>query len=239
MRSHETRKSLPLCGLVIVAAGRGKRFGGYKQLMELNQKPLLLCTLEAFEPIQFSEYVIVLPEEWLVDGTWERLQNESSAAKVFTAVAGGSERADSVLQGLSALSTSEFAAIHDGARPFPPIECLTDATKILENKPEVAGVVIGSRMTDTVKRLDKGQLITCTEDRASLRRAETPQIVRREILAEVLMKSRGVDFHDDVEALERAGYQTAFAEHSGWNIKVTYPEDVMIAEALMKLAETK
>lgn len=222
-------------GLVIVAAGSGTRFGGWKQLTPLAGRPLLLWTMEAFAGVDFAARIIVLPEAFLRGGQWADLQAQSEEALRFTAVAGGAERALSVGAGLRALpEEADLAAIHDGARPFPPLEALRQAIALLQETPALFAAVVSAPVTDTIKRVGPGDIITATDDRSQLRRAETPQVVRRAPFLEALRRPGADQARDDGEVLERAGHPTACVVHTGWNLKVTHREDVALAEALLR-----
>lgn len=224
------------CGLVIVAAGGGIRFGGAKQLASLAGKPLLVHALEAFAPVPFGGRALVLPPPWLADGTWENLRSEWPVVAAFAAVAGGETRALSVRHGLEALPPSlTLVAVHDGARPFPPLDAVGECFKMLHDNPAIAAAIVASPVTDTLKRVTgEGSRIAETADRDAFRRAETPQVVRRELLLAALGNPDASSARDEAEALERAGHPTACALHHGYNPKITHPGDLALAEGWLQ-----
>lgn len=224
------------CGLVVVAAGAGTRFGGRKQVASILQKPLLVHTLEAFEGTNFERKIVVLPEDMIEEGTWEQLQGEHGRLAEFEAVAGREYRAWSVLEGLLALKGScDFIAVHDGARPFPPIAAVQEAYSRLRKERQLIGVTVAVEVTDAIKRVDnKKQFIVRTEDRRMLVRAETPQLARVPQLARSLRDEANADAADEMEALERLGYTTGYVIHGQFNPKVTHRSDVPIAETYLR-----
>lgn len=223
-------------GLVVVAGGSGARFGGFKQVALVRDRPLLTHALAALAELPFAERVVVLPSQFFEDHLWEHLQQRWPEAAACRAVAGGATRAESVLAGLAALSPAcEFVAVHDGARPFPPIEATARCLRHLVDHADIAGAIVCAPMTDTVKELElpapADGRVTRTLDRDMLRRAETPQVSRRALLENALRLRSGATARDDAEALERAHHHTAALLHDGFNLKVTVPFDLVLAEA--------
>lgn len=226
------------CGIVVVAAGKGLRFGGWKQLASIAGEPLVTMTLGAFVAVPCAARVVVVPQEWLADGTWEELHERWPHAGPWKAVAGGERRSESVLAGLRALPPEcEFAAVHDGARPFPPIEAADQALGRLAGDGELAGVIVARQVTDTVKQVDPLGRIERTLPREELRAAETPQIARRPILEAALSGPAAADARDEAQALEWAGHRTAMVCHEAINIKVTHRGDIVLAEAILRERE--
>jgi 2-C-methyl-D-erythritol 4-phosphate cytidylyltransferase len=132
--------------------------------------------------------------------------------------------------------TIDVVAVHDGARPFPPIEGVLAAVERLQQNPSLSGVILASAMTDTVKRIaNDGLEILGTVERSQLARAETPQVCRRAALLEALNIDRSVT--DEGHALELAGFKTEILLHGRWNPKITVPTDLAIAEAWLEAKE--
>lgn len=218
---------------MVVAAGRGTRFGGWKQLAPMAGKPLLIHCLEAFAGLAFAARRIVVPTEWLTGGEWDALTRAHPAAAAFAPVGGGVERALSVRAGVEACPPEcRFVAVHDGARPFPPLAAMEECVRLLGSTPRFAAAIVAGPATDTIKRVGPDAMeIMATEDRTQLRRAETPQVAHRELLLEALSLPSAATARDEAEALERAGHRTACVTHHAFNLKVTHPEDLGLASA--------
>jgi 2-C-methyl-D-erythritol 4-phosphate cytidylyltransferase len=221
------------CGLVVVAAGKGVRFGGYKQLVPLVDKPLLVHTLEAFAQVAFRERMVVVPADFILQGTWDSLAASNRALRAFTAVAGRDERALSVRAGVSALGPGcEFVAVHDGARPLPPLTALGKCLGLLQADRQISAAIVAAPVTDTIKRVrEGGPLIAFTENREQLVRAETPQVCNRAHLLNALSDPRNAHAGDEAQALELLGLRTAFVLHDGFNPKITHAKDIAVANA--------
>lgn len=223
-------------GLVIVAAGQGRRFGGPKQLAEVRGEPLLLHTVRAFAHCRFAQRVLVLPPGLFDDGTWLDLQSKYGAFSYYEGIPGGKARAHSVRLGLMALTpTCKYVAVHDGARPLPPIDCLVECHRRLEADPSIAAAVVSAPATDTLKEVagHASGRVARTIDRTRILRAETPQLARREELLKALSTERNPPPSDEAQALELAGKFVICVLHEGLNIKVTHPEDLALFEALL------
>ncbi len=219
-------------GLVIVAAGRGTRFGGFKQLAPVSGTPLLARAMAAFDDLPFAERIVVLPPDLMGD---EALHAElSGAAHIWRFVEGGEMRAQSVLRGVKALGRGvELAAVHDGARPFPPVEATWRCVAVLGENPVAAGAIVVTRVNDTLKRIDGHGAVLETVPRSELVRAETPQVARRQLLVEALSRRGAEECTDEAQALERAGHLVATVPHEGLNPKVTTRGDILLAEAML------
>jgi 2-C-methyl-D-erythritol 4-phosphate cytidylyltransferase / 2-C-methyl-D-erythritol 2,4-cyclodiphosphate synthase len=220
------------CTALIVAAGRGTRFGGPlpKQYALLDGQPVLRHTLAAFRAtseISGLRVVIAVGDE----------RHYEAAAAGFDLpppVAGGASRQQSVLRGLEALSAHapDFVAIHDAARPFVrPSEiaaCLAAAAT-----PGVDGAVLGIPVADTLKRVDLSGAISETVSRACLWRAQTPQVFRfgpllaahREVAE--LGAVQATSLTDDAAVAERAGLRLAMVAGTEDNRKITTAEDLI------------
>lgn len=219
---------------IIVAAGSGTRFGTErpKQFLEIHGKPLLIHTLERFENCTaIDEIVLVLSAA--------EIENFQATAKKFNfkklkkIVAGGKTRAESVFNGLLAIEdeTVEIVAVHDGARPF--VSC-AEITATVEKTKETGAACLVGLVTDTIKEVAGGEIVG-TIERTKLRRAQTPQAFRFEILQKAFA---GADLSeaatDECFLVEQTGQRIATVEGSAKNIKITTPEDWQLAEILLK-----
>ena len=214
---------------VIVAGGRGRRFGGArpKQLAVLAGRPVLAHTLAAFERSRVAEIILVLPEDWRPD--IEREAVRSFGFQKVRIVSGGPTRTVSTRLGFEA-SAGDLVLIHDGARPLVPpglIAAVAEAAAV--HGAALAAVPV----RDTLKIVVEGQARR-TLDRVGLWQAQTPQGFRREILARAL--AGGDDLApvtDDAALLEPLGLTAAVVPGSPRNFKITTPEDLALAEAFL------
>ena len=230
--------------LVITAAGKGVRFGGYKQIAPLNGKPLIVHSIEAFFGLPFHSRIIVLPPKMLTDNTWSSIVTKYPHAAEFEVVAGKDDRAGSVRAGIAnAPRSCEFIVVHDGVRPFPPLQAMMDGLVVVKSEPDVAGAIVCSPVTDTIKRAPRGSMfVQRTEDRDDLRRAETPQVAKRDLLMQALSSVKPGDPPptDEAEALERMKLKVALFSHDGFNPKITTPQDLIMAQSFIaSSAETQ
>lgn len=218
---------------IIVAAGSGTRFGSDipKQFVEIAGKPLLMHTLAKFEACdEIDEIVLVLAADQIP--TFEISNFRSEVTKLSAVVAGGSSRAESVKNGLAAVSEDcSIVAVHDGARPLVSVD---EITRTVEKAAETGAACLVAEVNDTIKHVEGGEIVR-TVDRTKLRRALTPQAFKVEILRRAFDEF-GADESatDECYLVEKLGVPIACVEGSSRNIKVTRPEDVVLAEALLK-----
>ncbi len=212
-------------GAVIVAAGKGTRMGTDipKQFLMLGDKPILLHTVLAFDNCnQINEIVVVTGKE-NTELTKDILKN---IKKPLSVVAGGSERQNSVYNGLCALSEDvEYVLIHDGVRPFIENKYIV---RIIEDVKKYHACIMGVKTKDTIKICDENGVIKDTPPRSSLWNALTPQAFRLELIKSAYEKiiSDGISITDDAMAAEYIGIKPKMTEGSYKNIKITTPEDL-------------
>jgi 2-C-methyl-D-erythritol 4-phosphate cytidylyltransferase len=214
---------------IIVAAGAGSRFKSDtpKQFLEINGKPVIVHTLERFQAAPSIDSIVLV----LSEGQANAFDAEA-VSKLEKVVAGGETRAHSVLNGLNAVNAdTEIVAVHDGARPLVTVEEI-EAT--IAKAKETGAACLTAPVTDTIKSVRGGE-IAATLDREKLRRALTPQAFKIEVLRSAF---EGVDLNDSVTdecyLVEKLGHPIATVEGSPRNIKITHPEDLILAEALLK-----
>ena len=217
---------------IIPAAGSGERFGGKKQLKNLDGRPLLYHTLRPFvQSTLIDEIVVVVPEED-VDQLDRELESFISS-KPIKMVAGGSSRQISVHNGLAVVDeSSEVICVHDAVRPFASKNLIEKAVTACKDHD---GVIVAQSSTDTIKRVMEDQILE-TIPREKIWRAQTPQVFSKSALQEALelAKSEDIQGTDEASLLERIGYQVGFVEGSSMNIKITTEEDWVFAEAIYK-----
>ncbi len=220
---------------IIAAAGQGTRLAGErpKQFLELLGVPIIIHTLKAFEQCEAIDEIIVVLSAPEVPG-FSSLADKHGAGKVSAVVTGGSTRAESVFHGLLLAGdrSPEIVAVHDGVRPFvtPDEIALTIAAAQLEG----AAIMVSSPV-DTIKEVADGAVVR-TIKREDLRNALTPQCFRYKLLRRAYEEADVLDpsLTDESSLVERLGVRIAVVEGSMRNIKITRPEDLVVAEAIMK-----
>lgn len=220
------------CGVIIAAAGKGKRMGAAinKQFIFLNDKPILVHTLERFQSFPWvTEIVVVVhPEEvYLVE---ELIQKYNLF--VTAVVPGGAERQDSIQNGLNYIQ-SEWVMVHDGARPFINSRKLEE---LYSNVIIKDAVVLGVPVKDTVKVIDGSGIIVDTPDRKSLWAIQTPQAFRTSILIDAFDKAIKDGFigTDDSSLVERIGVKVHVIDGDYNNIKITTQDDLIHAKVILE-----
>ena len=205
--------------------------GGDKLMARLGGRPVLAHSLAACEGAASVTDVVVVTSAGNRRDAAEVVR-EHSAGKVRALVTGGEERQDSVGAGLAALPRVDVVAVHDGARPLAGSAAFEEGIA----RALVTGAAIaGGPAVDTIKVVDAGNVVLSTPDRSSLRRAATPQVFRRELLerAHAAARADGFSGTDDASLVERIGEPVAVYETAGPNPKITTPEDLAVAEALL------
>lgn len=227
---------------VIVAAGNSSRMGTNKQQIMLKGKPVWLHSVLVFGRMpQTAEIVVVTKESEI-----PRMQKQLSdymvdaliAAKVHFAL-GGETRTDSVAAGVSACRVeADYIAIHDGARPLVAEKDIIKALSALEVHDAVS---LGVPVKDTIKQVDQDGKVIATPDRAALMITQTPQIFKRALYLKALESARQqhLNLTDDCQIVERFGVPVYMVCGSYENIKITTPEDVPAAEAMLNAAQAK
>ena len=218
---------------IIACAGNSARMNGVnKQLWELDCIPVCIRSMLAFEGIeQVSEIIISAREQDIP--VIEKFAENYNITKFKCAVKGGETRQQSVFSAFMHTDKStRFIAVHDGARPLVDPEhikkCIKDASVF-------GGAVLGVPVKDTVKLVDGG-MIADTLDRRKLYSIQTPQIVRRDIYVKGINFARDneLDFTDDCQLAEAVGEKINLTLSDYRNIKITTPEDLAVAEVLLR-----
>ncbi len=217
---------------IIVAAGEGKRFGGEipKQFIEIHKKPLLIYTIERFESCSAIDEIILVLAAERIEG-FQQTASEYDFEKLKKIVPGGKTRAESVFNGLQSVSEhAVIVAVHDGARPLVSVEEIRLTVKTAS---ETGAACLVSAVSDTIKEVADGKIVG-TIDRAKLRRALTPQCFRFEILQKAFAAvDLGESITDECFLVEKLGYEIAAVEGNARNIKITTPDDLILAEVLL------
>jgi len=217
---------------LVPAAGFGARMGQElpKQYLPLAEQPMMAHALGTLcaSPEIATVFVVLAPDDKLFHTyDWSRFGD-----KLQPLFCGGKMRSDTVLNGLiaSELEPDDWVLVHDAARP-----CLTQAhlaRLIAELRDDAVGGILAVPVADTLKRANEAGRIARTEDRAGLWQAQTPQMFRAGLLEQALQQGRNVT--DEASAVEALGLQPKLVEGDSGNFKVTYPQDIRIAELLLK-----
>ncbi|NLY43687.1 MAG: 2-C-methyl-D-erythritol 4-phosphate cytidylyltransferase [Clostridiaceae bacterium] len=229
------KKKAGFCSAIIVAAGSGTRMGYSKNKLFLTiaDRPVLAYTLQSFEECKMiDEVILVTRQEDIM--LCKEIIDISGSGKVSKIIAGGRERQHSVYNGLKEISNNAaLVAVHDGARPFVLPEHIEAAVK---SAWEHGAAALGVRVKDTIKVVDEDLNIVKTPDRSRLWSVQTPQVFRVDILkaAHEEAAREGIEATDDCALVERMGYTVKMVEGSYKNIKITTPEDILFAEAIVE-----
>ncbi|MFC1940930.1 2-C-methyl-D-erythritol 4-phosphate cytidylyltransferase [Chloroflexota bacterium] len=215
-------------GAVIAAGGSSQRMGGIdKVLATLGGEPLLARVINAFQNCNsIDQIVVVLSRQNLKPG--QQLVAEQGWAKVTDVCPGGRLRQDSVVAGLSRLSHCSWVVIHDGARPLVTVDLIDRG---LEAATETGAAVAGVPVTDTIKVAGEDRIVRETPPRHNLWAVQTPQVFRFDIIDEAYHQAKS-EVTDDATLVEQLGYRVKLYMGSYDNIKVTKPDDLVVAEAL-------
>jgi len=220
---------------VVPAAGLGKRFGmeRNKQFETLRGRPVMIWAIEILDQIpEIAEIIPVIKETDI--GLAEDLFKRHGIKKIRCIAPGGKERQDSVYNGLRIIEDEKsVVVVHDGVRPF--LEQKT-VRRALEALPGHDGVVVGVPPKDTIKEIE-GDLIRKTLRRDSLYAVQTPQVFYFQPLYDAYEKAMKEAYYatDDAALVERNGGSVTLVRGEYTNIKITTPEDLLVAEAFLKM----
>lgn len=218
---------------IIACAGSFSRMNGVnKQLAELGGFPVAVRSMLAFENVDEVTEIIVSAREQDIP-EFERLAEKFGVTKFKCAVKGGSTRQQSVFAAFMQTDKStRYIAVHDGARPLVKPEhirkCIKDASVF-------GGAALGVPVKDTIKQADGG-LIVDTPDRSRLYAVQTPQIFRRDVYVKGInfANDHELEFTDDCQLAEAVGIKVCLTVSDYTNIKITTPEDIAVADALIR-----
>jgi len=215
-------------GAVIVAAGKGKRMGGVDKMFALlGGKPVLARVIDTFQRCEsVDQIVLVVTEENLE--RCQQLVAEQGWSKVTDVCAGGRRRQDSVAAGLKLLNQCHWVVIHDGARPLVTVDLIDQGLKAAR---ETGAAVAGVPVTDTIKVASDSGFVIKTPSRGNLWMVQTPQVFRFDIIAKAYQQAKG-EVTDDATLVERQGYKVKLYMGAYDNIKITTPDNLILAEVL-------
>lgn len=224
---------------IVLAAGSGKRMNSkvHKQYLIIQDRPVLYYSLKAFEDSAVDEIVLVVgkgEEEFCR----KEIVDKYGISKVKAIVEGGKERYHSVFEGLKQTSDADYVLIHDGARPFVNQDIIR---RCMQEVQKYQACVVGMPVKDTIKIADEGGYAKQTPDRKNVWMIQTPQTFSYALIYEAyeeMLKTEDAAITDDAMVLERTkGKKSKLIEGSYRNIKITTPEDLLIANVYLQYPE--
>ncbi|MCC9168951.1 2-C-methyl-D-erythritol 4-phosphate cytidylyltransferase [Pontibacter harenae] len=215
---------------IVVAGGTGTRMQQAvpKQFIEVAGKPILMHTLERFYSYNPDiRLIVVLPENQ--QEAWRQLCRKHTFKLFHMVVAGGATRFGSVNNGLDLVQGEAVVAVHDGVRPFVAIETIAEAFKTAA---QYGNAIVAVSPKDSIRELDSEN--SRAVDRAKYKLVQTPQCFKASILRKAYEQPEQPYFTDDASVVEQLGEEIKLVEGSYRNIKITTPEDLVLAEAFAK-----
>jgi len=217
---------------IIVAAGKSERMGTGtdKAFLSLGNRPVVAWSLIAFEKCpDIDRIILVVRKEQQLAA--KAVAKMFGISKLVAVVPGGNKRQESVQAGLAVCDVdTRFVVVHDGARPCVTPEVISEVVKLAKR---VGAATVGRRMTDTVKRVEKGTLVSATEEREKLWAVQTPQAFNFRVLQNAYKSLGKNDVTDDCQAVELSGEAVRIYENREPNFKITTVEDLQIVSALL------
>ena len=229
-------KSTAAYTAIVLAAGKGTRMNSkiQKQFLEIKGKPVLYYSLKCFQESPLIRDIILVTGEESLSYCKEEIVEKFGFSKVTKVTAGGKERYDSVYAGLCACENTDYVLIHDGARPFVTEEMLERTCFSVK---ETGVCVVGMPVKDTIKISDRNEMVQSTPERERVWLVQTPQAFRYSLIKEsyesILNKDMSGITDDAMIVEQESGVKVALVRGSYENIKITTPEDLIIAEAFL------
>lgn len=230
MSSISNLKSEISAYVIIVAGGTGTRMGAIvpKQFLPLNGRPLLLYTIEAFQQSVYNPQIILVMHPEFHD-YWNDLCEKHGFSITHTVVAGGDTRFQSVKNGLNLIADADaVVAVHDAVRPLTDVNVIDNAYAFAAQN---GNAVVAVKSRDSVRQLKDN--VSTALIRSEIYLVQTPQTFTAEQLNQAYRQPYSGEFTDDASVVEKAGFDVNLVEGNYTNIKVTFPEDIAIAEMLL------
>ncbi len=223
-------------GVVIVAAGTGTRMQSSvsKQYLLLLGKPIIIHTLEVFQEIAAVDEMVLVVGESEVISVREMIKKYPHLDKIINIIPGGKDRQSSVFEGLKQLTQGlVWVMVHDGVRPFVS---QAHFNALFNEMLRSEAAVLAVQVKETIKVVDCDKQIESTPDRSKLWAIQTPQAFRFDTLiqAHKLAAEQAFLGTDDAMLVERLGIPVKVVEGGYTNIKITTPDDLLIAESILK-----
>jgi 2-C-methyl-D-erythritol 4-phosphate cytidylyltransferase len=222
---------------VIVSAGKGHRFmeGMKKQFHLLAEKPILAHTLDKFETCPLIHSILLVVSQEDMNFCLKEIIEKYNYRKISQVVPGGKRRQESVKNGIDALPKDvDIVVIHDGVRPFVTREMIEES---IHSAIRFGAVVIAMPVKETIKVARPDGTVLKTLDRKSLWQIQTPQTFQVNLIKEAHYKATKDGFvgTDDASLVERLGMNVHILPGSYTNIKITTPEDLMLANLFLQI----
>lgn len=215
---------------IIVAGGSGARMKSTvpKQFLLLQGKPVLMHTIQAFINSSYKpEVILVMNQDYLT--RWQELCNEYQFDTPITVVAGGATRFQSVKNGLERVSPSSLVAVHDAVRPLVSAQLITSA---FDQAKEYGTAVPAILSKDSIRQGSRQASRALNRDEIFL--VQTPQTFKSDILKNAYQQP-DADFTDDASVVERSGESIRIIDGDPLNIKITFPEDLALAQVFLNM----
>lgn len=217
---------------IITAGGTGQRMGtgSPKQFIKIGSKPIIVHTIEKFIAFNSSiNLILTLPEEYF--NSWQEIKNEYLPNLQIALVKGGITRFDSIKNALAIIEDQNgIVAIHDAVRPFLSLKIIEDCYESAKN---TGSGVAAISLKDSIRETDKNK--SYARDRNNFKLMQTPQTFDIKKIVKAYAQAEDKSFTDDAGVWENAGFEVNLVEGGRLNIKITYPEDLLLAEAILKV----
>ena len=215
---------------IVVAGGSGSRMQNTiaKQFLVLKGKPILMHTLEAFQRCSLNPEILLVLNAGQHE-YWNTICNTYKFAVPHRVVEAGTQRFDSVKNGLNEIHGDGIVAVHDAVRPLVSPELILKSFEVAEEK---GSAVTGVHPTDSIRRIT-ADLNTEMMNRDAVVLIQTPQTFNLKILREAYEEPYKSEFTDDASVVEQAGFKINLIDGERTNLKITYPEDMEIAALLL------
>ncbi|MBP2025934.1 2-C-methyl-D-erythritol 4-phosphate cytidylyltransferase [Peptoniphilus stercorisuis] len=223
---------------IVAAAGMGKRMKKAinKQFLTIKDKPILAHTLNKIEKCDYIDFIIILIKQSDINYVGQIL-NEYGLKKPFKIVYGGEERQDSIAHGLKNMpEETNIVITHDGARPFVSVEKINE---VIEKVFLTGAATLANPVKDTIKISSNGDVVDYTPNRSVLWAVQTPQAFLIDVIKKAYKQAFDEGYYgtDDCSLVEKTGSKVKLILSDYNNIKITTPEDLIIAEAINELHE--
>ena len=223
---------------IVLAAGRGLRLKSKisKPLIEINSKPIIIYCLNTISQHSNIKDIIVVANSKNSKSIISKI-GQYRIGKIKNIVLGGKRRQDSVRNGLKAMNRrTDLVLIHDAVRPFIDKKMVS---VLIKKAKRYQAAIVGTPLKATIKKVLDKSIVEKTIDRNNLWEIQTPQVFRKDLILEAYEKYRGVSVSDDASLVEKLGVKVKVVMGSYFNIKITTPEDLILAKAILKTQKAK
>jgi 2-C-methyl-D-erythritol 4-phosphate cytidylyltransferase len=217
---------------IVLAAGKGLRFksGVPKPLAKIANLPAIIYSLGVFDSSSYIKDIIVAVNPENSKSIIKEIKRHG-IKKIIAVVSGGRLRQDSVMKSLGAIDAkTDFVLVHDAARPFIDKALLS---RVIKEAKKCGAAIAGVPVKATIKEL-RGRIVARTFDRSKLWEIQTPQVFKKSLILEAYRRFGDTRATDDSSIVEKLGVKVAVAMGSYVNIKITTPEDLIIAQAIAR-----